>query len=118
MNKPNPIMNLIERFDQLPLLKRIVVKGAFRKMIRHSAKSSEAYQKYLGGYTAGFIRKILPELKLPEAINTTYFVRPGVPVSLLVNPEYLDHFKINDGPYYHHGLAPYRFLLRQYYKID
>jgi hypothetical protein len=115
MNEPNPILNLIKRIDHLPLLKRIVLKHAFKKMIKKAAKSSRAYQKYLGGYASAFIKKMLPGLTIPKAVNTTYFVRPGVPISLVTNENYFNYFKVNDGPYYHHGIIPYRYLLRQYY---
>ena len=85
-------------------------------MIKNASKSSKAYQKYLGGYSLGFIKKMLPGLEIPPVVNTTYFVRPGVPVSLIVNKDYLDYFKTNDGPYHHHGIVAYRYLLRQYYE--
>lgn len=115
MNEPNPILNLMKRFDDLPLLKRMVLKRAFKRMIKHSSQSAKAYQRYLGKYPGDMIQSMLPELELPQTVNTTYFTRPGVPISLLTNEAYLDYFKINDGPYYHHGIMPYRFLLRQYY---
>lgn len=115
MNEPNPILDMIKRFDNLPFFKRIMLKRAFRKMIKYSSKSSQSYQKYLGGYAGGVMNSMLPGLQLPEAVNTTYFVRPGTPITLLVNNQYFDYFKVNDGVYYHHGITPYRFLLRQYY---
>lgn len=115
MNEPNPILNLQKRFSDLPFLKRIVLNNAFNKMKKRAQKSSEAYQKYLGNYVGDFIKKSLPEMVLPQPVKTTYFVRPGVPITLSVNQAYWDQYK--DGPkYFHHGLDPYRFLLRQYYE--
>src|SRR5690606_11901574 len=114
MNEPNPILGMMKRFDSLPFFKRIIIKGAFNKMIRKAANSSKSYQKYLGRYLHDFVMDALPELEVPEAVNTSYYIRPGVPVSLLVNNRYLERFKVNDGPYYHHGIIPYRFLLREY----
>lgn len=116
MNEPNPIMSLYKRFDALPFFKRIVLKCAFNKMRRSAKKSSAAYQKYLGGYSEKFIKSMLPGLELPPAVNTTYFIRPGVPIILVPNTNYYKQFEKNDGPYYHHGILPYRFLLRQYYE--
>lgn len=114
MNEPNPILNLAKRFDELPLLKRIVLKSAFNKMRKRAKRSSEAYQKYLGQYVGKFISQSLPDMQLPEPVNTTYFTRPGVPVILAVNEPYDDYYA-GAPNYFHHGVDPYRFLLRQYY---
>lgn len=114
MNEPNPILNLVKRFDDLPLLKRVVFKGTFRKMQNRARKSSEAYQKYLGKYVGGFLHASLPELKLPDPVKTTYFLRPGVPITLSVNTAYWKKFE-GAPNYFHHGIDSYRFLLRQYY---
>lgn len=115
MNEPNPILNLAKRFDELPFLKRIMLKRAFNRMRSHAKKSSDAYQKYLGDYVGKFIHDMLPELQLPEAVGSTYFVRPGVPIILSVHEKYWDYYK--DGPnYFHHGVDPYRFLLREYFE--
>lgn len=115
MNEPNPILNLMQRFDDMPLLKRIVLKSAFKKMRKRAGKSSEAYQKYLGKYVGNFIHQSLPEIQLPKAVPSTYFVRPGVPITLTANQSYLNYYK--DAPkYFHHGIDPYRFLLHEYYK--
>jgi len=115
MNEPNPILGMMKRFDSLPFFKRIIIKGAFNKMIKNAANSSKSYQKYLGRYLHDFVQDALPELETPEAVKTSYYSRPGVPISLLVNDRYLKRFMVNDVPYYHHGIIPYRFLLREYY---
>ncbi len=115
MNEPNPILNLMQRFDDMPLLKRIVLKSAFNKMRKRARKSSEAYQKYLGKYVGNFIHQSLAGIQLPPTVPSTYFVRPGVPITLTAHQPYLDYYK--DAPkYFHHGVDPYRFLLHQYYK--
>lgn len=115
MNEPNPILNLMARFDDLPFVKRLVMKSAFNKMKKRAKKSSEAYQKYLGDFVGGTILKSLPELELPKAVPTTYFVRPGVPITLSTNEQYWTYCE-GTPKYFHHGVDPYRFLLRQYYK--
>ncbi|MFC3199062.1 lipase family protein [Parapedobacter deserti] len=117
MNEPNPILALMKRFDDLPFFKRIVLKRAFNRMRKAAAKSSEAYQRYLGGYTGKLIQNLVPGLALPETANTTYFVRPGVPITLVVNESYFNEFRglAKQGPYYHHNPKTYRYLLRQYY---
>ncbi len=117
MNEPNPILNLMKRFDSLPFFKRIILKRAFNRMRRGAAKSSKAYQKYLGGYTAKFIQNMVPGLTIPPTVNTSYFVRPGVPITLTVNDAYIEYFQdlAKEGPYYHHNPKTYRYLLRQYY---
>ncbi len=114
MNEPNPILNLMARFNDLPFFKRVILKGAFNKMKKRAEKSSSAYQKYLGKHVGGMIQKALPEMALPPSVKTTYFVRPGVPITLSASQEYLDYFA-NAPRYFHHGIDPYRFLLYQYY---
>lgn len=117
MNEPNPVLNLMKRFDGLPSNKAVLLKSAFSKMRKSATLSSNAYQEYLGSYCKKIIDQLKPGIKIPEKINTTYFVRPGVTISLMVNDAYLSRYKHNnDGPYYHHGVNPYRFLLRQYYE--
>ncbi len=117
MNEPNPILRLMNRFNDLPFFKRLVLKRAFNRMKKGATKSSLAYQKYLGGYTGKFILGMMPGLELPETVNTTYFLRPGVPISLIVNDTYLTYFQesAKEGPYYHHHPTAYRYLLRRYY---
>jgi hypothetical protein len=115
MNEPNPILNLVERFNALPFLKRVLLKNAFNKMRKRARQSSEAYQKYLGKHVGKFIHESLPEMILPKPVPSTYFVRPGVPITLSANDAYWAYCK--DTPkYFHHGVDPYRFLLRQYYR--
>lgn len=117
MNEPNPILNLMKRFDSLPFFKRLVLKRAFNRMRNGAARSSKAYQKYLGGYTAKFIQNMVPGLAIPPTVNSSYFVRPGVPITLMVNDAYFSYFQelAKEGPYYHHNPKTYRYLLRQYY---
>jgi len=117
MNEPNPILNLMKRFDNLPFFKRLVLKRAFNRMRKGAKKSSDAYQKYLGGYTAKFLQNTVPGLAIPPTVNTSYFVRPGVPITLTANDAYYNYFQdlAKEGPYYHHNPKAYRYLLRQYY---
>ncbi len=115
VNEPNPFIELYKKMNGLPLLQRIALKRAFNKMRKGATKSSKAYQKYLGGYSLKFMQKMLPGIEMPDVINSTYFVRPGVQIVLKTNEAYYKFFENNDGPYYHHGIKPYRFLLREYY---
>lgn len=115
MNTPNPLINLAKRFDDMSFFKRIVLKHAYNSMRKKARKSSEAYQKYLGGYAGKIIKSMQPGMELPEPVKTTYFLRPGVPITLLENEAYRDHFKSAPN-YFHHGFDAYRYLLRQYYE--
>lgn len=115
MNTPNPLVNLAKRFDDLPFFKRIVLKHAYNSMRKKARKSSEAYQKYLGGYAGKIIKGMQAGMVLPEPVKTTYFLRPGVPITLSDNEAYRDHFKSAPN-YFHHGFDAYRYLLRQYYE--
>lgn len=114
MNEPNPILNLMDRFDDLPFFERIFVKRAFNKMKKRAEKSSASYQRYLGSHVGKMIHRSLPGMVLPPPVQTTYFVRPGVPITLATNQAYADYVE-NAPRYFHHGIDPYRFLLHQYY---
>ncbi len=118
INQPSPVVMMQKRIGRLPFFERMVVKRAFNKMQKGAVRSSLAYQKYLGGYTGKFITDMMPGLAIPEQVNTTYFVRTGVPVSLIVNDAYRNYFRklSEQGPYYHHNPLTYRFLLREYYE--
>lgn len=119
MNQPNPLLDLAKLFKKLPFFKRLVLTYAFNKMRKGAIKSSKAYQTYLGTYAARILKQAAPQLQLPESVNSTYFVRPGNPIALLPEQAYYDHFEpIKDGPYYHHGIKPYEFLVRQAYRIE
>lgn len=83
-------------------------------MRRRATRSSDAYQKYFGKYVGSIISKLLPSMTLPSPVKTTYFVRPGVPIILSTNEYYREYYK-DEPQYFHHGMNPYRFLLRQYY---
>lgn len=115
MNTPNPLVNLAKRFDDMPFFKRIVLKHAYNSMRKKARKSSDAYQKYLGGYAGKIIKGMQPGMELPDPVKTTYFLRPGVPITLLENEAYREHFKAAPN-YFHHGFDAYRYLLRQYYE--
>ena len=116
INEPNPLLNLMQRIQEMSLLKRFVInrKVNFKKMKKQARKSSEAYQQYLGRSLGGIIQQALPEMILPAPVPTTYFVRPGVPITFSANNAYRAYCK-NAPKYFHHGIDPYRFLLRQYY---
>lgn len=79
MNTPNPLVNLAKRFDDMPFFKRIVLRHAYNSMRKKARKSSEAYQKYLGGYAGKIIKTMQPGLELPQPVKTTYFLRPVYP---------------------------------------
>lgn len=119
MNQPNPLLDLAKLFKKLPFFKRLVLNHAFTKMRKGAIKSSNAYQTYLGKYAGRLLRQAAPDLHLPPSVNSTYFVRPGNPIALLPDQAYYDRFEpIKDGPYYHHGLKPYEFLVRQSYRVE
>lgn len=116
MNEPNPLVEAKKGLKKLPLIKRMFLTSAYNKMNKKAIKSAKSYQKYLGKYVGGFINGMVPALQLPAPVNSTYFLRPGVPVSFVPDDNYFEFFKVNDGKYYHHGIQPYRFLLRQQYE--
>lgn len=116
INKENPLLAAKLGLKSEPFLKRMALKFAYNQMERKATKSSKSYQKYLGKYVGKFIGNMLPELELPEHVNTTYFLRPGVPISLVPTAEYFDYFNAKKIDYYNHSIEAYRYLLRMQYK--
>jgi hypothetical protein len=116
MNKANPLLEARQGIKKQPLIKRMFLKNAYNKMEKKAVKSSESYQKYLGKYVGKFINGMVPGLKLPEPVNSTYFLRPGTAISLIPEQDYFDFYKDSKTEYYHHGIEPYRFLLRKQYE--
>lgn len=116
MTKPNPYLKLEDAAKKLPFFKRVIVLRAMKKMRKGASTSAKAYQKYFGDFVGKLVKEQLPATALPEAINSTYFVRPGVPITLIPDSAYYSHFEpIKDGDYYHHGMKPYLYLLKQSY---
>lgn len=116
MNEPNPLVAAKKGLKKQPLFKRMFLTNAYNKMDKKAVKSSKAYQKYLGKFVGKFVGDMVPGLKLPEPVNTTYFLRPGVPISLVPKEAYFEFFKESGNDYYHHGIESYRFLLRKQYE--
>ncbi|NGF74831.1 lipase family protein [Fluviicola sp. SGL-29] len=116
MNEPNPLVDARQGLKKQPLIKRMFLSSAYNKMNKKAIKSAKSYQKYLGRYVGKFINGMVPGLQLPDPVNSAYFLRPGVPISFVPEQNYFDFYKDNKSPYYHHGIEPYRFLLRQQYE--
>lgn len=117
MNSPNPIFDLKKKIDSMSLAKRIVLNHAFNRMRETARHSSETYQEYLGGYSMKYVRKLLPQVVIPETVNTTYFVTPGVHIVLSADDNYHRYIdSVQNFPYYDHTIAAYRYLLREYYE--
>lgn len=118
VNSPNPLTLLLDRSKEMPFLKRVVLKRAVNRMQKSASKSSKMYQRYLGSYTADIVRGMMPGLEIPNVVNTTYFVRPGIPISLVAGEGFLSRFgaEIAAHRYSQHNPETYQYLLRYYYE--
>lgn len=86
-------------------------------MRKQAAKSAGAYQQYFGNMVGKLVTDAMPGIVLPPAVNSTYYVRPGVPVTLIPDTAYYNHFEpIKEGDYYHHDVRCYQFLLKGSYR--
>lgn len=116
INEPNPFSEIKKEFKKQPFIKRMVLNMAFNSMRRKAEKSSKSYQKYLGKYGGNYLKDLTPGLEMPKQVNSTYFLRPGVPISLVPDDLYFKFFKTQQNQYYHHLFPAYRFLLRRQYE--
>src|SRR5690606_19698819 len=99
---------LKENLKSRPFIERVFLKSAVNNMRKKAEKSAKSYQKYLGKYSGKFLKGALPELEFPAPINTTYFLRPGVPISLIPSTEEA----AKTANFYHHLISTYRLLLK------
>jgi hypothetical protein len=114
MNHPNPFIN--PRFKNLPGLQRWFLKRALKRMRKAAVKSARMYQRYLGGYTSSVTAKLLPGTELPSPVKSVYYVRPGIPVSLVPDDSFFKEFEkqLSVSSYFNHDFSAYRFLLKKY----
>lgn len=66
------------------------------------------------------IRKSLPQLKEPEYIHTSNYMRAGTPVILMPDEQYRLKFPSDgkDKAFIHHLYASYSYLLNTIYKLN
>lgn len=118
MNNPNPLIEAKAGLKKEKLMTRIALKTAFNSMEKKAIKSAKGYQKYLGKYVGKFIGQHLPELKLPNPVNSTYFVRPGIPITMMPDDQYHHHFSERKSSMVHHLTEAYHLLLDRNFKQD
>lgn len=107
MNEPNPFVGLKKSLKSRPFIERVFLKSAVNNMRKKAEKSAKSYQKYLRKYSGKFLNGMVPDLEFPEPINSTYFLRPGVPISLIPSKEEAG----NTANFHHHLISTYRLLL-------
>ncbi|ULQ55630.1 lipase family protein [Flavihumibacter rivuli] len=116
MNPVNPFMDVTSSLKSQKALVRWYLKGVYNKMNRSTLKAEKKYRKYLGDMVNKQIRKVLPQLKEPDYVNSLSYMPAGVQVVLPNEPAYFEKYVFTGkNIFVHHGLRPYLELSGKYY---
>ncbi|HRG23809.1 MAG TPA: lipase family protein [Chitinophagaceae bacterium] len=120
-NPANPMADIKSLLKKQKFLLRLAGNMVYSKMERKPRKAQRKLEKYLGTklYKMG-IRKSLPQLKEPEYIHTSNYMRAGTPVILMPDEQYRLKFPSDgkDKAFIHHLYASYSYLLNTIYKLN
>lgn len=107
----NPFMNARQIIRKQKFPKNIALKHMFNQLDKPTRKAQRNYQKYLGKFTSGLIRKSFNELASPAYYNSSHYVRTGSTVVLFADELYRKKFADDpENVFMHHMHAPYLYL--------
>lgn len=119
-NPANPMADIKNILKQQKFLLRVAGNTVYNKLERKPRKAQRKYEKYLGEklFKMG-IRKALPQLKEPEYIHSSNYMRAGTPVILMPDVTYRQKFPGDgkDKAFIHHLYSAYSYLLKQVYAV-
>jgi len=114
-NNTNPFRDIDAVVKKQKFFTRIALRHAYRRLKKPSEKAQRNYEKYLGGFVSGIVKKTLPEFVPPTYVHTADYVRIGPTITLLGNDDYFKLFPDSEKDVFvHHLLEPYLFLIDQY----
>ncbi len=114
---PNPLVNVKDHLKKESFFIRLAGGMVYNKLERKPRKAQRKMEKYLGRKMYRMaIRKQLPQLKEPDYVHGSNYMRAGVPVILMADEEYYKTFpQDKEKPFANHMFAPYYFLLKKHY---
>ncbi|WP_236975481.1 lipase family protein [Membranihabitans maritimus] len=112
-NTVNPFTNVATIIKQQKgFLSRVAMRHAFKKLYKPTAKAKKNYQKILGNFTSGRVKKVLPGFQPPKYFDSNHYVRTGNTIVLSPNEEYFKKFpNEKDKIFIHHDIKPYFHLI-------
>lgn len=117
-NAVNPFGVMSESVSKQPLIAKLYVKHAYKKMAKGNRKAAENFNKYLGKKMHDFVKKSLPQIQDFDYTGSFNYATAGTPVILMPDDEYSAKF-IFDGKniFTHHLFSPYFYLLKKQYNV-
>ena len=117
----SPLELLESTINKQSLIKRLLLKGIYKKVTKPSDKAVDIYQKYLGTFMGKQIQKYYPEFKIPSFAASNEYVRTGHQIILTPDEAYYKAFdsKKSEGQFMlHHSTIAYYHLMKQIYGLD
>lgn len=117
----SPLMLLESAVKKQSFIKRLFIKGIYKKVTKPSINAVKTYQKYLGTFMGKQIQKHYPEFEIPSFADGNEYVRTSRQVVFIPSGDYYKEFDIlknKDQFMLHHSTIAYYYLLRDLYKVD
>lgn len=81
-NTINPFVNIDAALNKQKLIVKLYGKKVYRQLNKSTRKAQERFEHYLGNMVSKYIKKELPEFKIPKYEKSSYYSRTGFPVIL------------------------------------
>jgi pimeloyl-ACP methyl ester carboxylesterase len=118
-NLPNPLINAKDYLKKQKFFVRLAGNMVYNKLEKKPRKAQRKLEKYLGHKMYKMaIKKVLPQLKEPEYVHGSNYMRAGIPIILMPDEEYNRLYPYDkDKVFMHHMFQAYYFLLKKNYLI-
>ncbi len=117
----SPLGLLESTINKQSLIKRLFLKGIYKKVTKPSDQAVDIYHKYLGTFMGKQIQKYYPEFQIPSFATSNEYVRTGRQIILTPDEAYFNAFDSNknEGQFMlHHSTIAYYHLMKQIYGLD
>lgn len=116
LNPVNPFANVDKALRGMRLIKRLYIKGKYKKLRRRARRAATAFRKVLGDEAGTLVHKRLPGLQGPVIGPGMNYQRAGTPVVLEPDSAYYRLFPRQTPQIFeHHRLEAYDWLTAKYY---
>lgn len=119
-NPANPMADIKSILKQQKFLIRLAGNAVYNKLERKPRKAQRKMEKYLGHklFKLG-IRKTLLQLKEPDYVHSSNYMRAGTPVILMPDDAYRKQFPGDgkDKAFTHHLFSSYSYLLKNNFSM-
>src|SRR6218665_225544 len=114
---PNPLVTAKDVLKKQKFFIRLAGNMVYNKIERKPRKAQRKHEKFLGHKLYKLaVKKQLPQLKEPEYVHSSNYMRAGVPIILMPDEEYNKLYPYDKNkPFMHHMFANYYFLLKKIY---